>query len=643
MPSGVAGAVAVALGALGTLLWVFMLVAPWRLASGLLDARTHLDRAETALSAASFKAARYETLAAVAAAERARRGLEARTPLLAAARHLPRLGGMLGELPHLVAAAGRSAAAAEGALDVAQNLLRGPDKVVVRDPEDRKGGARIRVERIQEIGDTITAIRADVSAALAELRRVQLEALPRRARSAVRAGIVKARRTADALADAQAGFAILPAVLGANGPRTYLVGMQNSAEQRGTGGAILQFALISIVDGKPEFLRGATKTVYDVDIDRRQFDIPLPEDAWYVRGIPDARRFGNANWSPDWPLSARLTLAYARVADPGFPEISGVIAVDPIVMEKLLPGVGPYVAGQRGKQRLYVTANRVLALVLYKAYARYPNPKFRRARLRDIVDDFYENLFKPAHPTALVDGLSASLAQKHMQIWLSDPREERFVRQMNWDGGIARAPNSDYLFVVEQNVGGNKLDYFDVHRNQVDIRIEGRDAHVSAEARVLNNVFLPQPRWSMGDSGPFHRPMLNLYVPRDAELLDARYEGSRLATPPGLVTTTSLPSEHRELGKKVWSATFEIPPGEDAAMRLAYRVPGVVRTVRGRSTYRLIVQHQPKVHPEVLELRLDLPPGATAVAAPGWERDGKTLVWERPLEKDLDLEVSWRD
>ena len=84
-------------------------------------------------------------------------------------------------------------------------------------------------------------------------------------------------------------------------------------------------------------------TVYDVDEDRGQVSIPLPPDAWYVAGIPDAQRFGNTNWSPDWPLSADLTVDYAQASEPTFPEqIDGVFAVTPVAMQKLMPGVGPY-------------------------------------------------------------------------------------------------------------------------------------------------------------------------------------------------------------------------------------------------------------------------------------------------------------
>ena len=629
------GVAAVVVALAGALLWVVLLASPWRLAAGLLEARRHLTRAENALGRGAIKDARYETLAAAASARRAERGLDGAAPLLDAARRLP-YGDAVAQVPHVVDAVTHSSNAATGTLEIAQDALRGPDKIIVR--ED--GESAIRLERVRELAAVVDRVRAEVGAARRSLEAVDAGALPRRARPGIAEGIEVATQTDAILADAAAGFDILPAVLGEDGARTYLLGMQNTAEQRGTGGAILQFAQLTIDGGRPRL--EPAKTVYELDRNRRPLDLDLPPDAWYVALIEDAQRFGNANWSPDWPLSASLTVAYGQAADAlvdavDLPEIDGVIAVDPLALERLMPGVGPYriEAGNR------VSAANVVAFVLYKAYAAYPIPSARRGVLRQVVDGFYDRAFDPASPSALVQGMGDALARKNMQIWLADPAEQRFIERMGWDGAIESTRDSDYVFVVEQNVGGNKLDYFDEHETSVDVRFDGDDALVETEARVHNGVFLPQPRWSMGDSGPLHRPMLNVYAPGDARLLDASVEGVQVANP--LPVWDDEPPTHAERGKTVWSATLEIPPGDDGAFRVRYRVPGIVRTTGGRRTYRLLAQHQTKVRPEMLEVHVTLPDGATRVRARGWRRDGDALVWRRPLTRDVSLEVSWRE
>jgi hypothetical protein len=279
------------------------------------------------------------------------------------------------------------------------------------------------------------------------------------------------------------------------------------------------------------------------------------------------------------------------------------------------------------------------------------------------VDDFYTKVVRPKHPSKLFSGMGTALAEKHMQMWMRDPAEERFVRRMNWDASIEESKGDDYLYLVEQNVGGNKLDYYEQQTTTSDITIEGSDALHSTEASVFSGLFLPQPRFAMGDTGRFsnaaipgadnvHRPMLNLYVPLESTLTGPAQVGGtedgvvRLdSAPEGEIAAWSgdQPAEHLERGKKVWSGTLQIPPLKQGSLTFDYRVPGVVHDVGGRRVYQLHVQHQPKARPETLSLTLTLPDGATAIKARGWKREGNRLTWERPLTEDMILEVSWRE
>ncbi len=648
---GISGVAVLALSLGGLLLWSSMLLGPWNLATGLLSAADHLKRAEKKLSQGLTKDARYETLAASAAARRARAALDGGGPVFDLLGSADSIRSVLAEADHLVGAAEHSAAAAVGTLSIAQSALKGPKKLIVADPDDAKG-SKVQIDRVEALGATITEIKEEIIASGRQLQAVDLENLPQRARGPVTEGITKAEEASKVLGEAEAGLAVLPQILGKESPRTYLIGFQNSAEQRGTGGAILQFAEVTMDEGALE-LEKAASVYKNIDKDRQSIlSVAVPEDAWYVQAIDDAKRFGNANWSPDWPSSAQLTLEYGR-ATPSkveFPKVDGVINVDPVAIEKLLPGTGPFTAEPSNNR---ITEEKVVAFLLYKAYASYPIAGVRRVVLNQVVDKFYEKLFRPAHPTELVQGMGDALGQKHMQIWMADPDEQGFMELMNWDGAIEEAKGDDYLFVVEQNVGGSKLDYFDSNTTTMGISFEDEDALVSTELRVLNRVFLPQPRYSMGDAQaktacaesrcPAHKPMLNLYVQDSAELIRAEVvEGERVDTPAPAAWSGTTPATHSEKNKTVWSGTLSIPPLEEGALRFDYRVPGVVRTVDGLSTYRLTVQHQPKIQPERLIIRMDLPKGATEIDAPGWKRDGDKLLWDRPLKEDIVLEVSWR-
>jgi hypothetical protein len=641
-PTGIIGAAAVVIGLAGTLLWIVLLAGPYRLVAGLVDSGSHLKSAEAKLSAGVFAKARYETLTAVAAADRAEAAAGA--PLLDVLAVAPVVGDALGEVDHLVAAAKHSADAAVGAFDVASGALEGPDAIITEDPDDADATI-VNLDRVEELGATVRRIRAAVVAAKRELESVDVEALPRRVRPEVVRGIKRAGEANRRLSDAAAGIEVLPGILGAEGPRHYLIGSQNSAEQRGTGGALLQYSLLKIEGGRLSI--AGTESVYEIDRDRTLLDIPLPEDAFYVREIPDAQRFGNANWSPDWPLSAGVMLDYARAADdrlPGvrLPQIDGFIAVDPVALEELLPGVGPFIVCRRHR----MTAGEIVEFTMYRAYGEWPTPAKRRRCLREVVDKFIDGAVGNPRATLLLEGAGGALTHKHIQIWMADAAEEAFVKRMDWDGAIEPAENSDYLYVVEQNVGGNKLDYFAENLTEATIELTETDALVSTTTRVHNGVFMPQPRRILGDrvdnEKGIHYPMMNVYVPGNAVLTSARADGELYPSPEPARWSGSTPPEHSEKGKTVWSASLMIPPNEERSVTFEYRVPGVVRTIRGRSTYRLTVQHQPKVNRETLLLELSPPDGARDIEAKGWKKRGDLLIYDDELTQDMVLEVSWR-
>lgn len=652
----------------GCLLWIWMLSAPWRLASGLLEAGDHLKRAEKKLSKTALKDAQFEVFAGLAGAARAQHGIDGPQPLFDLARLVPQARRALAESNHLVSAAVHSSLAARGTLKIGINALRGPSRIIVPEDDEEKGaGSVVRLNRVVDVGATITAIRRHLQAVQDDLEAVAVANLPRRARGRVEDALERARDAEVVVADAEAGFALLPAILGADEKRWYLIGMQNSAEQRGTGGAILRYSYVSIEDGDSTIRKG--ESVYDIDRERRLLDIPLPKDAWHVRGIEDAHRFGNANWSPDWPLSARIMLDYAYEAGrtvpgtPPIPRFDGVIALDPNVMELLLPGTGDFRTSRFGH---IIQPGGAVHFLLYKAYASHPLSSSRRAALRSVVQDFVARVFDPTHPTDLVTGLGKALREKHMMIWMKNPSEEQFIKRMGWDGAIREAKGGDYFYLVGQNVGGNKFDYYADQKTDLDIRIDGSDALVKASTSIYNGTFFPQTKHVLGDSGkrtvgggrrtPLHESMLNLYVRPEARLIQAKAASGRecaaevavvtracrMDTPEPAVWNGQSPPEHRERGKKVWSATLAIPPEMSGNLSFRYRVPSVVTEDEGRQVYRLVVQHQPRIRPEELSIHLSLPSGATDVVASGWERNGTELELTRTLEEDMVLEVSWR-
>src|SRR5207244_9604005 len=87
---------------------------------------------------------------------------------------------------------------------------------------------------------------------------------------------------------------LLPAFLGADAPRNYFLALQNNADQRGTGGAVLAFALVTIDKGKINLVNAGP--IIDIDRKKGGFAATLPDaELWYAQNAGVPHRIANIN------------------------------------------------------------------------------------------------------------------------------------------------------------------------------------------------------------------------------------------------------------------------------------------------------------------------------------------------------------
>lgn len=120
------------------------------------------------------------------------------------------------------------------------------------------------------------------------------------------------------------------------GDRRYAVLLQNSDELRATGGFAGSLATLELHHGQAVGI-----TVYDIFAPAGQFTgyrEPPPGVKEYLSG-GETWRLQDANWSPDFPMSAQTVLSF--LGESGWPAIDGVVGVNLIFIEKVLAIVGP--------------------------------------------------------------------------------------------------------------------------------------------------------------------------------------------------------------------------------------------------------------------------------------------------------------
>ena len=128
-----------------------------------------------------------------------------------------------------------------------------------------------------------------------------------------------------------------PAMLGAAGPRQYLMLFQTPAESRGTGGLVGSFALIKVDHGKvtreqagsDDELQDSTTPVIDLGT----------EFNTRYHNTNAALAWKNANFTPHFPYAAQIwqKLWQKQTGQ----AVDGIIAVDPVALGYLLDVTGP--------------------------------------------------------------------------------------------------------------------------------------------------------------------------------------------------------------------------------------------------------------------------------------------------------------
>jgi len=448
----------------------------------------------------------------------------------------------------------------------------------------------------------------------------------------VRGQLVQAEREAR---HAAAAAKLAPALFGGNGPRTYLLVVQNNAESRATGGFIGDYGLITAVDGKlhvSDLTRirewnGALRALADPKL-----DAPADYVRRYAQYSPTTT-LQNINLSPDFPSVARalMSLAPQAGAAAGLSKVDGVMAVDPEGLAALLELTGSV---QVPGWPTDVDSNNVVDVALRDEYALFPEDTASRV---DLLGDVAKaavdrattgELGKPAK-IARVLGVAAHAG--HLSLTFARPKEQRLAEQLGVTQRMAPV-HSDAFAVTTSNVGGNKLDYY--LKRDVDYRVtlqpdaSATSANAQADVAVRLDNTAPDSGLPQIVIGPFdprfvagqNRTFISLYSPLRFER--AALDGNDIQVSPG-----------RERGRNVYSVIEDV--FSKSSKTTTARLGGTVALHDG--WYDLEVRQQPTINPDRLHVSVDVPEGWTIDKAPHMERP-----FNRRASATLDLTKTQR-
>jgi len=388
-------------------------------------------------------------------------------------------------------------------------------------------------------------------------------------------------RLVPATAEAAVAARVLPAMMGAEGERRYLVIFQNTAEARGTGGLPGAFAVLTANQGRLNFADFGNDTVMAGS--RATVDFGKEYDAEYAHNAPTTT-WVNANLSPHFPYAAQIWAdAWSRHSGK---KTDGVIALDPGAMAGLLAVTGP----ARLADGTTVSAGNVVDLTERASYAAFANTMERKGFFLDVAGATAAKLIPAAggrRLPALLSALHTELNEGRVTLWSAHPSEQRELQQHHFAGDLPDGP-APFAGLVVNNAAGSKLDYY------LDRRLDwepgqcgryGRDITVTA---TLTNRAptsgLPQYVTQRADNPPYatrpgdNRLLVSYFASEGAVLTRATLDGR-----------TALLNSGMEHGHPVFALDMELPAQSARTLKLYLVEPPATRAP--------VVLRQPLVRP----------------------------------------------
>lgn len=243
---------------------------------------------------------------------------------------------------------------------------------------------------------------------------------------------------------------LLPTMLGGEGPRTYVLAMQNNAELRSSGGIIGSIALLRAEGGRITLERQAST------LDFPPLDEPLPLSESTVALFEDGpgRYLQNLTSIPDF-TEAGPAIATRWEGVFGGP-VDGVIAVDTVVAEHLVDAIGSVSFGP-----FTATSENIVGVLLSDIYAAIPDPVVQDQVFAQAATGLFGAALSGAEPRALLAALAASADEGRIRVWSAHDDEQAVLTASSIGGALpADATDDVNVGVLFNDTTGAKMDFY---------------------------------------------------------------------------------------------------------------------------------------------------------------------------------------
>jgi hypothetical protein len=413
------------------------------------------------------------------------------------------------------------------------------------------------------------------------------------------AAVYPLARSVDAL------LASLPGFAGEDRPRRYFVAAQNSAELRGTGGLIGNFAILTIDDG-----RMSLAPFQDIrslpNLPPSKVRAPSPEFAELYDPFGGAGFWLNLNMTPDAPAAASaIESLYARVTGQ---RLDGTIFFDLQGLADLLGATGPVRVDPLG---VTVSSGNLVRYVATAGYleADIPHPFSEGPRL--VAQAVWDRFLAASAPDRALRSLVRAAGLGHLVLHSADPELQRAFSLAAVAGELGSRRESDFLGVVLTNAAANKVDYYLHEDVRYDVTL-GPDGAATADVTVRLRNDAPagaRPSYSLG-------PFPGLEVDGRALVPGENRSWTSVYCAPGCALVSAAQGDrpailelHHEDGLPLYAGFVQIRPQRQREIHLSFRLSNVWDGDAVGGVYRLHLRGQTTIVPTTVTVTIHVPAG----------------------------------
>ncbi|MGE2689169.1 DUF4012 domain-containing protein [Mycolicibacterium pulveris] len=362
---------------------------------------------------------------------------------------------------------------------------------------------------------------------------------------------------------------LAPAMMGADGPRTYFMAFQTNAEARGTGGLLGGFGILRFDNGKPTVDKLAPNTELRAASTSINLGPAFDQQWGWANAYTD---FRNSNLSSHFPYAAQIWRS--MWAEESGMNVDGVIAIDPVALSYILRAVGPVTMpdGER------ITADNVVELTESTVYERFPTDQTARKQyLQDVASEVVNKITgRVESPGKLLDALGKAAGERRIAVWSSFPDEQALLEETPL-AHVVPDDTAPYAEVVINNLGGNKMDYY--LTRQIEYAADGCDGETrksTITVRLANTApDGPLPDYVASSPGIVEAAQGPLNAPRGAMLTSVMLVATKGAELAGAIANgQNVPvSRGMERGRPTFEMQVGIPRGESGEIKFLLSEP----------------------------------------------------------------------